>query len=479
MDNEIKNKGKILYLSYDGLTDPLGESQILPYIAGLSREGYDFTIISLEKPRRFKLKRNKIASFCSQAGINWDPLPFYKHPFLLSTLFNILFIWRKARKLYIKKKFRAVICRSYLVSLAGLQLKRKFGIKFIFDMRGFWLDERVEGHLWNLKNPVLKLIFQYLKMKEKQFTREADHIVTLTESARSEILAREPGSGINSRFSEMVSVIPTCVDTLIFDPSLIRRESQDELRHFLGILTEEHVLCYLGSLGTWYLLDEMLDFYNCLTRKIPISSFMVISPDRNLLIKSSSLSDWELVRSSTETNDVRTTSDQKKTVEGRLLDKSDILNLSIYVNRNLPGHRILNFETSRNLIPLCLSLCHESIAFIKPTFSKKGSSATKIGEVLSMGKPVIVNKGWGDIEKLINSHNGYLINNFDRPTYDKTIAEILDDNKKDTYSIRSSALNFLSLESGIENYARILNGLYVQNLETIEKRKGINNQDSI
>ena len=29
---------QILYISYDGITDPLGQSQILPYIIGLTKK---------------------------------------------------------------------------------------------------------------------------------------------------------------------------------------------------------------------------------------------------------------------------------------------------------------------------------------------------------------------------------------------------------------------------------------------------------
>ena len=38
-----------VYLSYDGLTDPLGQSQVLPYIIGIKQKGYNVTIISFEK----------------------------------------------------------------------------------------------------------------------------------------------------------------------------------------------------------------------------------------------------------------------------------------------------------------------------------------------------------------------------------------------------------------------------------------------
>ena len=35
--------------------------------------------------------------------------------------------------------------------------------KLLFDTRGFWADERVDGGLWNLKNPIYNYLFEYLK----------------------------------------------------------------------------------------------------------------------------------------------------------------------------------------------------------------------------------------------------------------------------------------------------------------------------
>ena len=33
----------------------------------------------------------------------------------------------------------------------GLSLNKKFGVKFLFDMRGFWADEKADGGAWNTK----------------------------------------------------------------------------------------------------------------------------------------------------------------------------------------------------------------------------------------------------------------------------------------------------------------------------------------
>ena len=38
----------VLYLSYDGMADPLGQSQVLPYLEGLVSKGHKFSLISFE-----------------------------------------------------------------------------------------------------------------------------------------------------------------------------------------------------------------------------------------------------------------------------------------------------------------------------------------------------------------------------------------------------------------------------------------------
>ena len=72
---EYKN---IIYTSYDGITDPLGQSQILPYLFGLTvNNSFSITIISFEK-QKF-LQNSKIISEQLEANkINWIPLTYSK-----------------------------------------------------------------------------------------------------------------------------------------------------------------------------------------------------------------------------------------------------------------------------------------------------------------------------------------------------------------------------------------------------------------
>ena len=111
---------KVLYTTYDGLTDPLGRSQVLPYLAGLSARGHRISIQSFEKPQRER--EASVAELCRAAGIEWHPLPYHKRPPVLSSLYDLGAMKRTALKLHRQERFDLVHCRSYLPAKAGLDL---------------------------------------------------------------------------------------------------------------------------------------------------------------------------------------------------------------------------------------------------------------------------------------------------------------------------------------------------------------------
>jgi glycosyltransferase involved in cell wall biosynthesis len=369
---------KILYLSYDGLTDPLGQSQILPYLQGLSKQGFQFTVLSFEKKQRFAAQQKSIETLCELSSIHWEPLPYHKRPPVFSTLLDVFLMYNKAQSLHKTHAVDIVHCRSYIASLVGQRLKRKYGLTFIFDMRGFWADERVEGGLWNLSNPLFRAIYNYFKRKERQFLSEADHTVSLTHMAKKEI-----ESWFSAGNTPPITVIPCCVDTELFNPHRIMPEEKEVLSKKLGIREGDFILLYLGSVGTWYLLDEMLDFFRVLKQQKPNVRFLFVTQENPSYI----------------------------------LDKAQQKNLSA-------GDFIIT-SSARQEVPLHISLCSVSIFFIKPTFSKKASSATKMAEIMAMGKPVITNGGWGDVMEILdNPEIGYVIKDFNEENYKMAVSNL-------------------------------------------------------
>jgi len=112
-----------------------------------------------------------------------------------------------AIKLHKEKNFKIVHCRSYITALIGLKMKKDLGLKFIFDMRGFWADERVDGKIWDLQKPQYRMVYNYFKKKEKQFLTEADAVVSLTHKAKQIMID-------DWNVKNKIEVIPCAVDTV-------------------------------------------------------------------------------------------------------------------------------------------------------------------------------------------------------------------------------------------------------------------------
>lgn len=399
---------KILYLTYDGLSDPLGQSQILPYLKGLSGKGYELTVVSFEKKNNLNILFSSIKQELDQCRIAWIRLNYTKHPPLVSTLYDLYKLNKTCNRLQKKNHFSVVHCRSYITSLAGQRMKNKFGVKFIFDMRGFFPDERVEGGLWDQNKFIYRRVYLFFKKKEKEFLAAADKIVVLTNAAK-ELIAR-----IFPVDHSKMTVIPCCADTNQFDPTKIDHSIQTSMKQKLSIHENDFVISYLGAIGTWYLLDEMLDFFRQLLLTYSNAKFLFITHHPSAEIYSSA---------------------QMK---------------------NIPVEKILVVKAQRNEVPMLLSLSHLAIYFIMPTFSKIASSPTKQAELFSMGIPVICNAPVGDAEEIIKqSGSGLIISKFTNENYDSAITNIPQLMKKDKKDTRDFAIRMLSLEIGIARYQAV------------------------
>ena len=215
----------ILFISYDGMTDPLGQSQVIPYIIGLTKYGYQFTILSCEKPARFQQNKNHVDEILEPYSIKWVPIAYHKKPPVLSSIYDVAMLKRKATQLHTLQKFDMVHTRAGIPSLIGLWMKKKFNVKFLHDVREFYADSRVDGGIWNLKNPLYKIIYKYFKRIEEEEVKRCDGMVCLTYAAKK-IIQQWP------QYSEKVilEVIPCSTDMALFDPEQINPEQKEKLK---------------------------------------------------------------------------------------------------------------------------------------------------------------------------------------------------------------------------------------------------------
>ena len=395
------------------MTDPLGQSQVLPYLEGLSQKGYSISLISFEKPNRFQKNKSNIQVICDRAQINWYPQPYTKTPPVLSTVRDIRKMQRLALDLHKQNSFQLVHCRSYLAALVGRVLQKKHGVKFLFDMRGFWADERIEGNIWNPKNLLYKGIYTYFKRQEKEFFSHADYTVSLTEAGKKEIhtwgLPNQPIP---------IEVIPCCADLDLFSYDSIDATQKQQKWEELGLPEEAFVLSYLGSIGTWYMLEEMVDFFNVFLEEYPQAYFVFITKESPARIHQT------------------------------------------ITSKGIPLDHIRITEASRQEVPYYLSISHANIFFIKPIFSKTASSPTKQGEVMGMGIPIICNDYVGDTGSIIReTGSGRVITSFNRASYQQVLQEFEQLIQIPKTKIREGALRYYSLKMGVEKYSDIYNTL--------------------
>ena len=394
---------KVVFLSYDGITDPLGQSQILPYLFGISSiKNYKITIVSFEKTNNYLQNKDFILKKLEKNNIEWIPLKYTKYPPIFSTIWDIFKLKRAVKKLK-NKGLDLIHCRSYITTLVALGFKKKYKTPFIFDMRGFYADERVDGKLWPLNNIIYKKIYNYFKRKEKEFLQFSDYTISLTKNGKKEILSW------NTANQSKIKVIPCCTDENLFKTKNIQN-----VRSELGFNKDDFIISYVGSIGTWYMLDEMLDFFKCLQIKKPNAKFFFITKDDPQLI----------------------------------LEKAK--------NKDIEISSIKIQPSSREMMPSYIGASNFSIFFILPVFSKKASSPTKMGEIMNLGVPIICNSGVGDVDEIMEeSMPELLVKEFSNKEYARVIDLITNNFKPNQKSIIETSHSYYSLEKGIEKYKEV------------------------
>jgi glycosyltransferase involved in cell wall biosynthesis len=397
----------VLYLTYDGLTDQLGQSQIAPYIAALSSRGYRFTVVSCEKPGPMQRFGTQVRRELFGGGGRWLPLAYTKRPPVVSTVFDVLRLYWRAASETRRHGVELVHCRGYIPVLVGRRLARTYGVPFVFDMRGFWPEEKVDGGSWDLSVPLYRQVYRFFKREERYAHAEASAVIILTEAGARELRRRPdaPDSG-------KLAVIPCSVDFDAFARSAADRE---RMRAVLGIPGSSAVLAYVGSLGTWYMLEEMLDLFAVYReRHAGDARFLMLTPE----------------------------------------DPEDVLRTAVL--RGIPRESLLVRSVAFSEVPGYLSAADCGVSLIRRSFSKISSSPTKIGEYLAADLPVVTNRGIGDVDDLLERVGaGAFVESFDRIGYSAACDRLRALRAHPPGTIRQRARGLLDIEGATKSYAAV------------------------
>lgn len=393
-------KPAVIYISYDGMLEPLGQSQVISYLEKLSSD-YSIRLISFEKKEdRINADRIKVVQQrLDKASIKWTPLKYHKRPSALATAWDILIGMIVVLWFSLMGKVSILHVRSYVPALMALPAKRISRAKLLFDIRGFWADERVDGGLW----PKDGRLYRVTKSLEKRFFKAADYVVTLTHASKEIILDFD----YLKNAVPPISVIPTCADLERFN--LPKNKAK-----------KPFIFGYVGSIGTWYLFDETMAFFKEVLKQEPSARFLIINRHEHEYIRS--LAD-------------------KHGVDQSLIE-------------------IKGVEHSQ--VPVEIAKMHAAAALIKPCYSKMASAPTKLAEYLGCGVPCLGNAGVGDMEDILqNRKTGIVLNGFGEKDLSSAAKEMIKLSRKSATAkqCRDVALELFSLEAGVLEYQRIYKNL--------------------
>lgn len=384
-----------LYISYTGLMEPLGQSQVYPYLRGLSDE-HQIHLLSFERSRhledteRFEQAQQKIR----RADLEWTPLRYHNRPSLPGTAWDLIQGYGHGSRILKENDIDAIHGRGHIPTFLAMALAQRHDQDLVFDMRGFWADARVDGGHWSTRSPVYRAV----KHLEERSLGTASNVVVLSHEARDVLVDRW---GLDP---SRVHVIPTCVDLDLFEP---RPDLDPDAPTTMG---------YVGSATGKYGFEHVARAFSILKEREPEARFSILNEGSHDRI--------------------------------RTILRDHAIPLEDVHLRALPHDEV----------PDAIGRMDIATYFLPSTFSAKANSPTKLGEFLAMGCPCLTNRGIGDIEAIVGNNDvGVLVDEPTTAQLKQGIDRILKlkDDPELPQRCRRVAEEWFSLTKGVNAYNQV------------------------
>lgn len=388
----------IVYISYDSMQESLGKSQVLSYLNLISKKNVHINLISFEK------KKTTDKNFVHNQII-WHNLRYHKKFKIFSAFYDVINGFCTVVKIRLKEKINLIHARSYISCLIALLSFYILKIPYVFDMRGFWIDEKIESGTWSgfFYKPVI-FFFRFL---EKKMLRNASQIVSLTETAKF-YLEKYFSIGLHK-----FDVIPTCVNYSFF---FTDSEKRLYTRKSLALSNGDFLLIFSGSIGGYYRFDYILDFFEELRCHVSAKLLILTKTNIDLLANEIKLRD---------------------------------LNSHIFI-------KSCNYEEVNDY----LNAADAGLIIYEKSTSSLARNSTKLGEYWACSLPVFAPGNVGDINNLfmLNNQSHLILEDFNRNSYKKAINLFLQ--SKTDYKMSNNVKIYFDLSTGVEKYMKIYNKIY-------------------
>ena len=393
----MAKKASTLYLTRNGLLEPLGQSQVMGYLKGLSQD-YQITLITFEKPEDMANKQAmaQARADCEAHGIAWRPKRFRHRPKLLAPAWSMFEMFWSALQAARRGDAQLIHARSYLPAAAAWAIFRLTGTPFIFDMRALWPEELITAGRLRQGS----IIHKALVGLERRCLRDAAMVVSLTEAATHYLKQEYP----HELKAQNITIIPTCTN----------------LERFM-LSSEAPSARVYGCIGTvlsgWFRLYWLATLYRQVAARDHDALFEVVTRDEKDAVRSA-------------------------------LDPDGIL-----------GDRLAIYPLPSDRVQEALQKQSASVMFYAGgETSELGRSPTRMGEVLGCGVPAVANEGVGDVADIIRRYNvGVIVKDGSEVAMAVALdeLEVLRSDPDLPSRCRKAAEEVFSLEAGTEAYRKI------------------------
>ena len=391
-------KNSTLYLSRNGLLEPLGQSQVFAYLRGLSQD-YNITLITYEKDEDWadKARLQKARTDCKDLGIRWLPQHFRRWPKIVAPAFSMIrMVWLVRREVR-RRDIRLIHARSNIPAATALAVSWITGVPFLFDLRSLFPEELITARRMRRGSFLHRAII----WAERVCLAKSAAVISQTHVAVNHLKSVYPTELKNQR----LVMIPTCADLDRFSPPL-DRPSGPTVHGCIGTI-----------LSGWFRTDWLAAWLSAVAQDDTDARFDIVTRD-----------DADRVRVA--------------------LDPM-----------NKFGDRLMIGPRPSEEMPAAVRGHDLTVMFYAGgEVSELGRSPTRMAEVLGCGLPVVANEGVGDVADIIRRYNvGVVVKD---GSYAAMMAAL--DELKELRSdpdlpsrCRKAAEEVFSLQAGTEAYRKL------------------------
>ena len=391
-------KNSTLYLSRNGLLEPLGQSQVFAYLRGLSRD-YNITLITYEKDEDWadKARLQKARTDCKDLGIWWLPQHFRQRPKIVAPAFSIIrMVWLVRREVR-RSGIRLIHARSNIPAATALAVSWMTGVPFLFDLRSLFPEELITARRMRRGSFLHRAII----WAERVCLAKSAAVISQTHAAVNHLKSVYPTELKDQR----LVMIPTCADLDRFTPPL-DRPSGPTVHGCIGTI-----------LSGWFRTDWLAAWLSAVAQNDTDARFEIVTRD-----------DADRVRVA--------------------LDPM-----------NKFGDRLTIGPRPSEEMPAAVRGHDLTVMFYAGgEVSELGRSPTRMAEVLGCGLPVVANEGVGDVADIIRRYNvGVVVKDGSQAAMMAALDELkaLRSDPDLPSRCRKAAEEVFSLQAGTEAYRKL------------------------